>query len=90
MSVSTRLLGSNVNRRGRVPNRHLLLRYKGLLLAHSVEIALGEVRSSPTSGLGQSLAAPPLSLDVDLFSDGKRIINLNAEAANGAFDFRMT
>jgi len=39
--------------------------------------------------VGQSMSALPWYSDINLFSDGKCIINLNAEITNRAFDLRV-
>jgi hypothetical protein len=39
---------------------------------------------------GQSTSALPPSSDINLLSDGKCIINFNAEVTNRTFDFRVT
>jgi hypothetical protein len=40
----------------------------------------------PIGIAGQSAAALPRSIDIDLFGDLERVVDLDAEVANGTFD----
>ena len=41
-------------------------------------------------GEGQSMSALPSGSDIDMFSDSKRIVDLDTEVSDGAFDLRVS
>jgi hypothetical protein len=45
---------------------------------------------SAEASAGQSASALPDGSDINLFGNGKRVVNLDAEVTDGTFNFRMS